>query len=1296
MKQSEHTTTNTFNTGLNLDVDPLKKPGNSLSDAFDVKIIGHDGQNFTVTNANGNELSFAITTGFKPLGYAVYNGVAYIASYNSATNKGEIGSFPSPPLGGGAFVRTYRALQNWTGAINPVSVTTPTRLNFQTSLFNFDLQHQVQMVARIDYDDSVNLYFVDNKNTFRVINTGFDQQGIYNDRYFWNGSFSSIISVFNQSDRPPIVDSMTQDLTGNLKYGNWFFFIRYTTYDFNSTSFLGVSSAVQIGVNPGSTYIENEGGPGSSNSNKAVTLNLINLDATYPVFEVAYIRYFDGSYETGLIDNLYPTDVSGNATIKITGNESVVSLDIGSLIKFKSVNDIPKTICQTENSAWIGNLKSKNLFNEELLTFARLIDISYDDTKQIEDWPFENKDSYPNGQYKDYENTFEYVGYFRGETYAFGIVFVFNDGKTSDALPLTGFDDYFATALNTNNNGIYRFPNNYASNSRTTVDITTGEGLLNILGVKFDATAAFASSIITDPNSWFNQNITGYYFVRGKRKNNLIYQGIAIQAYTSEGITYEGLNGAYAGRLSYAQSHLDNCKTVNDVQDPNKGSGGAIPLIGASVPWLIDCHDGGGPFYNNIGCWVANYGDYLDTGQTKVDNAYGVYSPDMFFINSFENNSYNVTSIAAAPLSFKSASFRYQYNPVNQYVYEPYGLLDSRQQNALSVAPQITECYNVPEWSISPKRGNTFVSLFEEGTATAVECWGWTRKDDGAGNYIEHRNRAFGTTRYIGIKGATHVDEFDIVNIYKNDPDPSTYQYANLYDISNTEYFPISRYKFIELSKRELISTCYEGDCFLQRTYIKQLGNPEAYAPTKMDNSVPNQVHWTFGIGIGFVTENNYNTAMRNADNNNTYYPHVGVGNPALFFADNIKRESTLLNTGYNVTLSPKAYQGFDEAIPFRKTKYPTRIAYSNRHDPNSLQDGYRQFDLVAYRDFDFRLGEITNIVDFKSNILNVQQFGISMHPISEKAMMNDGSAGMLTLGNGERLPLKPISVTDLYGSQHQWSIFKTPMGVYGIDANKRKVWRITAEGGVEVLSDTKFINTYIISVINSYGSTYSDIIDIIPDTPIYNKGIVTSYDQRYGDVIFTFLNQSGQSNTIAFNDKLNAFTTKYNFKSPFYISLNDNFYSIEPNTKNAFYVHDVATIGLIGNRAVWYGVPYKPYVEFIVNEYSDYTKIFDNLQLVSDALGFESIEYQTEQQLASQNPFIPITPPDMYAEPKYRENLWRMAVKRATGIIGNINNPYSIGSILRGKIMKVKLTFKEKEPNLLKSVLTFFKISKQ
>ena len=151
------------------------------------------------------------------------------------------------------------------------------------------------------------------------------------------------------------------------------------------------------------------------------------------------------------------------------------------------------------------------------------IKIGYDTSLHIPDAPFQQSYNFTqSGQYKDYDNTYKNVGYFRGETYPFAIVFVFNDGTESVAIPCAGVDDFNpGLPVRPNPNGIYRFPANaYAPFSTTTSQSpgNSGSSNLNVMGVTFDWT--LAGPIPT--------GIVGWYFVRGERKQNLIYQGIVI------------------------------------------------------------------------------------------------------------------------------------------------------------------------------------------------------------------------------------------------------------------------------------------------------------------------------------------------------------------------------------------------------------------------------------------------------------------------------------------------------------------------------------------------------------------------------------------------------------------------------------------------------------------------------------------------------------------------------------------------------------------------------------------------
>lgn len=95
MKQS---TQNTFNGGLNTDLNPLTTPNNILTDCLNGTLITYNGNEFTLQNDMGNcKVERAkLTSGFLPLGMTEYGGIVYVASYNPLTGQGELGSFPSP------------------------------------------------------------------------------------------------------------------------------------------------------------------------------------------------------------------------------------------------------------------------------------------------------------------------------------------------------------------------------------------------------------------------------------------------------------------------------------------------------------------------------------------------------------------------------------------------------------------------------------------------------------------------------------------------------------------------------------------------------------------------------------------------------------------------------------------------------------------------------------------------------------------------------------------------------------------------------------------------------------------------------------------------------------------------------------------------------------------------------------------------------------------------------------------------------------------------------------------------
>ncbi len=89
---------NTFQKGLQSDVNPMIQGTDSLSDTLNATYMTMNGNEVVLQNDMGNRRidNAYLPAGYQPVGMKEYGGVIYVASYNPITNKSQVGSFPSP------------------------------------------------------------------------------------------------------------------------------------------------------------------------------------------------------------------------------------------------------------------------------------------------------------------------------------------------------------------------------------------------------------------------------------------------------------------------------------------------------------------------------------------------------------------------------------------------------------------------------------------------------------------------------------------------------------------------------------------------------------------------------------------------------------------------------------------------------------------------------------------------------------------------------------------------------------------------------------------------------------------------------------------------------------------------------------------------------------------------------------------------------------------------------------------------------------------------------------------------
>lgn len=1268
----------------------------AMRSSMNVRVTNKDGDGFIAASVRGNELKFNLNTGKVPLGSAEFNGILYIISVDPDTGEGEIGTFPSPVQDGlGGWNDTYAPLRNWTG----VNEGDP-REDFSTTLFGFDCAYQCDIEVRPDYDTSVNIYWADGLNPLRSVNSGFLKDGVYNDTTYYEGSFPSGIEVLFESKFHPIFNLDSIEGGGTLKAGVYFWYARYTTQDFNRTSFLGESGPCQCSIDPDQAAPGNRGGEGLENSDKSIKFTVSGLDPDYEFLELAYSYHYDGQIETGLIDQFYDiSDNTGSIQITITGGEPVIeTITLGDIITRKINDDIPQCIGQFENRLWMGNLKTRKLYDPLLTQLALEIiaepsDVS--NSERIRDETFSNPDiNFNNCQYKNWRNTYEKVGYFRGETYAFAIVFVDKGGRESEPFPVTGGDYYALVGPPTlNDQGIVRMPSNqfgdnpfYEYNGGVDPDIV-------LQGITFNMGNAYTFYQSTPAiTTYFDENIHGWYFVRAERNPNLLYQGMVSNVWR-----HDQLFG----------------NADEEDQSPNQiAAYGTIPSglgtqgQGVALPWTES---------NNNGALKDNKSLRTD-GYIRQLGKFGIFSSDHHFNKNFSDGTYAVVPQARfKPFEYWDLDLNYNTSR------EPSAFFDVdfiSFDHIIDIKNEVGEVdlYNVLPWQASPN--NLYVSKFntgENGSSPGTQMF--YAYDDSANFQVY--NRFMGQRRYIGMDNADSpvpvdpellnpmAQAFDIsglgqtiVNIYNQSP--SDVVLTDTYQVKSTEYFKIHSPQANGIILWEsfqgplflLNINFFRGDCFVQRTYFKEIQNPDAYNLVDGDD-FDSFDH--FGKIYSVVTENAFNIAMRQSGINvddNISFPEYSTGSP-LGAMITRKRENEDLNIGYNQQVSPNGKFGYNAQLPLQVGNYETRVRYSNFHQNSFFTDNYKKFDIAAYQDFDYRLGPITELPVLGARMALVQEEGLGWLHINERQLAGsaDPSEGSLVLGTGDVLASKTTSVTDQYGSQHRWSIVRTERAIYGADYNKRKLWRLTGQG-VEMISDTKSQSVEMLSIMDQINDE-SNIQHPMLNSPICSQGISSGYNKKYSEVVWSFVfgqESSLKTHTVVYNELIDRFVGKHSYVSPMYFLLNEDFFSVDPTTTpsgngtgtSTIYIHDTSDL-----YHHFYGVVGSLRLKVLVNANSQVTKVFDNMGIAMNATALSEVSYATEQQQAVHTPWVQ----PLYLNPKYEENIWRLPIKRADTVDPGI---YLVGSRLRGKYMEVELEYTGTDPIFIRSLLTYYRISRQ
>lgn len=328
-------------------------------------------------------------------------------------------------------------------------------VDFITNELSFNLEHPVEILPQYSYDGSVNLIINDGLNIPRLINSRFtvtgrntykviDRKGDNDTNIYDQGpQFDVDTSLFKNVNKIPKLEYLGTS-NGNLKIGNYHFYFKYADADGNESDWVAESGLVSVFM--GNTPQSVNTGIRDENSVKSVRFKLSNIDIGYSYVIVYYTRYSaDISsnlvVEAKRIDKNFIVTNSGICSILITGDENETDVTLEEINSSFDVIQNAQTQCTAANRLFMANIH-KSKVEYDLLSKLSLCFCPY---KHEESYPLSNDGitvtyeiQAKSDGYYDSEYIYNKTGYWPGELYRFGIVYILKDGSLSPVFNIRG------------------------------------------------------------------------------------------------------------------------------------------------------------------------------------------------------------------------------------------------------------------------------------------------------------------------------------------------------------------------------------------------------------------------------------------------------------------------------------------------------------------------------------------------------------------------------------------------------------------------------------------------------------------------------------------------------------------------------------------------------------------------------------------------------------------------------------------------------------------------------------------
>ena len=1029
------------------------------------------------------------------------------------------------------------------------------RIKNSESKFHINLENPIDIECQPSYDGTVNLYLNDGANPPRVLNTRWtktdnntfkiinreqiNQSNIYREEYVDRET-----RLFRNVDGVTKIDLHNITHSGKLKVGNYIIYMKYMDDDYNETDIVAQTGVISIFNGNISSPKTVSGGLMDEETDKSISLEFRDLDTSFSYFKLYVYRTTCDSNGVK-IDYAYKIDDDYEITntsklVYINGFEDTIDISVEELNIQYNIVDSVKSQAQVQNMLFFANTSKPKDYSSTIQEISLYIHAKEEISNQSvgyinpENYKPNSLDDAWQTEYYSPLNIYYRLGYWPDEWYRFGIVYIYNDDHLSPVYNLRGCDfsankenydsinekydenniennkkDISSYWINTtrdkqNSKGVFRFSKCYNE------IVNHKDNSITPVGVKFTLPVEVVKALR-------KENIKGFFFVRQPRIPTILCQGYSI-----------GVNdNCYIPMLNYNGDYIAESFLTSDLLVTKQNTSKRILKTKYKQSSGLLCVDA---------YLSKQLQSMFDTSEFKIEKVCR-FSERNKEDGKLLNNGLDV-----------SKDLRHYWHVSDNAEATHF---ESSHTNLLYIDTEI------PQKVFDDKGFSTKAGMQED--LQYLGYFNGEGVDEMKGEYIRGI-----FTSFIGTNA--DLEDNCLYNIrVKNFDESFAKEYFEIRMNDNSSFYAISpRYdltpkigkvdcQYIKNDSNEEeyydVPVVFGGDCFTNTVTTRMHRNFTSSSVPINDtiidtstwkenfNGLKGATEWNkinkadidavpIGHWMTYKCMSNYNTGLRCVDpfqieeqalmgNPRSFYPLQGISTKS----SNKIPESNLMNDGYNSLLGVKRNFSF-EIVPYVKDIFDTRIMFSNIQVDGAFKNSYKVFQGLSYEDIDRQYGSIVKILPWGVNLFCVFEHGLAIIPVNEKALLQTTQGANIHMYGTGVLQKQVVLISDTVGSRWKDSIIKTPIGIYGVDADNHKIWRYTDDKKLEIISDFK---------IQRYLHDNIDLKESDKFTILGSRNIKTHYNAFKGDIMFTYYNKDRIWN-ICYNEHIGKWITRYSW----------------------------------------------------------------------------------------------------------------------------------------------------------------------